>query len=154
MENKQGGKKRNLGGRPNLANDEVLQHRLVTRVTAKDYRDIDQDFKQWKTGRVGRIADFLREIILNRRNKGAQNPSLDRDQTIEQTQTLHSIRQQLKRIEVNYNQIAKRINSIEHTRKLYYEIQDSKHTINQLAQIINQINSLVKAQTEALYKAE
>ncbi|WP_018620803.1 hypothetical protein [Spirosoma luteum] len=142
----------NQGGRPSLANDEMLSHRLVTRVRSEDYQAIEKEYKSWKSGRAGRIADFLREIIL-RRNVRWQQVSVgsEREQIIEITQTLHGIRQHLRHIDTNYNQVAKRINSIEHTRKLYYEVQNSKIIIEKLAPLIEQIDAAIKAQTESLF---
>lgn len=152
MENEEVKKGLNPGGRPNLADDEVLSHRLVTRVNVKDFRDIDRDFNTWKSGRAGRIADFLREIILNRHSPRQQRSiSVDKEQIIDITQTLHSIRQHLKHIDTNYNQTTKRINSIEHTGKLYYEIQTSKAIIEKLGPLVNQIDALVKVQTEKYF---
>lgn len=146
-------KGQSVGGRPNLAGDEVLAHRLVTRVNAKDIKGIEQDFKVWKSGRAGRIADYLREVILNRhspRELGTGGSETDR--LVEMTQTLHAIRQHLKHMDTNYNQIARRINSIEHTGKLYYEVQASKGIIDKLLPLIGEVDKLVKAQTEAFFE--
>ncbi|CCH57589.1 hypothetical protein BN8_p06780 (plasmid) [Fibrisoma limi BUZ 3] len=144
----------NPGGRPNLAGEEVLAYRLITRVNERDNEAIQRDFKVWQSGRSGRMADYLREILLNRNKPKviAQNGVLTGDQVIELTQTLHNIRQHLKHLDTNYNQIARRINSIEHTGKLYYEVQASKATIDKIEPLITQIDSLVKAQTEAFFK--
>ncbi|WP_338877307.1 hypothetical protein WBJ53_33010 (plasmid) [Spirosoma sp. SC4-14] len=152
MESSEEKKGQNQGGRPNLADEEVRAHRLVTRMNTKDYRALSRDFEIWREGGVGRIADYLREIILNRHMpKMSVSSGADKDQIIDFTQSLYSIRQQLKHIDVNYNQVAKRINSIEHTGKLYFEVQASKTIIDKLEPIISQIDVIVKAQTEALY---
>lgn len=152
MDNQRAANKQNSGGRPNLADDEVLAHRLVTRVNSKDNRAIEQDFKVWKSGRAGRIADYLREVILNRHAPhefGSRGN--EKERLIDMTQTLHTIRQHLKHIDTNYNQIARRINSIEHTGKLYYEVQSSKGIIDKLLPLIGEVDKLVKAQTEAFF---
>lgn len=153
MENQTSDKNRNSGGRPNLANTEVLAYRLVTRVNEADNKAIQQDFKLWRSGRVGRIADYLREVILKRNTSkiAASEGDVKKDQLIELTQTLHNIRQHLKHIDTNYNQIARRINSIEHTGKLYYEVQTSKVTIDKIAPLITKIDNLVEIQTEAFF---
>ena len=154
MENEAENKQLNPGGRPNLSGEEVLAYRLVTRVNEKDYLAIQRDFSLWQSGRVGRIADYLREIILSRNTPKltVAKGDIQKDQVVELTQTLHNIRQHLKHLDTNYNQIAKRINSIEHTGKLYYEVQTSKVIIDKIGPIITQIDSLVKAQTEEIFK--
>lgn len=154
MEHEAENKQLNPGGRPNLSGDEVLAYRLVTRVNEKDNQAIQRDFKVWRSGRVGRIADYLREIILNRNlpKLPVGNGDTQKSQLIELTQTLHNIRQHLKHIDTNYNQVARRINSIEHTGKLYYEVQTSKVTIEKIEPLIQQIDALVKAQTEGIFK--
>ena len=154
MENEAENKQLNPGGRPNLSGEEVLAYRLVTRVNEKDHLAIQRDFSLWQSGRVGRIADYLREIILNRNTPKLTVAigDIQKDQVVELTQTLHNIRQHLKHLDTNYNQIAKRINSIEHTGKLYYEVQTSKVIIDKIGPIITQIDSLVKAQTEEIFK--
>lgn len=154
MDNQAENKNVHPGGRPNLSGDEVLAYRLVTRVNERDNEAIQRDFKVWQSGRVGRIADYLREIILTRNapRLTVTNGAVNNDQVIELTQTLHNIRQQLKHLDTNYNQIARRINSIEHTGKLYYEVQTSKVLIDKIGPLLVQIDTLVKAQTEAIYK--
>ncbi|WP_198424836.1 hypothetical protein [Spirosoma endbachense] len=154
MDNQAENKNVHPGGRPNLSGDEVLAYRLVTRVNERDNEAIQRDFRAWQSGRVGRIADYLREIILTRNapKLTATNGVVNNDQVIELTQTLHNIRQQLKHLDTNYNQIARRINSIEHTGKLYYEVQTSKVIIDKIGPLLTQIDTLVKAQTEAIYK--
>lgn len=153
MDNTDDKKGQPAGGRPTLAGDEVLAHRLVTRVNAKDIRDIERDFKIWKSGRAGRVADYLREVILNRHApRELRSGGSEKEQLIEMTQTLHAIRQHLKHMDTNYNQIARRINSIEHTGKLYYEVQASKGVIDKLLPLIGEVDKLVKAQTEAFFE--
>jgi prefoldin subunit 5 len=70
---------------------------------------------------------------------------------IELTQSLYSIRQSLKHIDTNYNQVAKRINSIEHTRELYYDVQTSKAILEKLGPILSELDAFIKAQIEAMY---
>lgn len=154
MENEAKNKQLNPGGRPNLSGEEVLAYRLVTRVNEKDHLAIQRDFSLWQSGRVGRIADFLREIILNRNTPKltVAKGDIQKDQVVELTQTLHNIRQQLKHLDTNYNQLVRRINSIEHTGKLYYEVQTSKDIIDKIGPLITQIDSLVKTQTEEIFK--
>ncbi|MVM42216.1 hypothetical protein GO730_38585 [Spirosoma sp. HMF3257] len=146
--------KRNRGGRPKIEVDEALDHRLVTRLNSKEYKEFETEYENWRIGRAGKISDFLREIINNRKSTRNINKVFQKEETIELTQTLYSIRQELKRIEYNYNQITKRINSIEHIGKLYYEVQESKLLINQIEPLVNQIDRLLKEQTEAYYKQE
>lgn len=152
MENVKEKVKPNKGGRPNVEENEALIHRLVTRMNSKEYKEIENEYKNWKEGRAGCMSDFLREIINKRKLTKNINTIVQRESAIELTQALYNIRQQLKRIEVNYNQVAKRINSIEHTGKLYFEVLESKQIIDQLAPIIDQIDGLVKVQTETFYK--
>lgn len=153
MANKLEKKYPNQGGRPNLADDEILSHRLVTRVRSKDYQAIERDYETWKSGRAGSIADFLREIILKRDTRWQQESvGSEREQIIEITQTLHRIRQHLRHIDTNYNQVVKRINSIEHTGKLYYEVQTSKVLIEKLIPLIEQIDVIIIAQTESTFR--
>jgi hypothetical protein len=154
MENQAEKRDLNPGGRPSLAGDEVLAYRVVTRLNERDHRTLQRDFRQWQSGRVGRIADYLREIILNRNTTKITSTTgeLTRDQVIELTQTLHNIRQHLRHIDSNYNQVVRRINSIEHTGKLYFEVQTSKVIVDKIEPLISQIDSLVKAQTELYFK--
>jgi len=142
----------NNGGRPNLAAADVLAHRLVTRVNEQDYQGLMRDFKTWRTGRAGRIADYLREIIRLRNEHTPNFGTTESAQLVELTQTMHMIRQHLRHIDTNYNQVTKRINNIEHTGKLYHEVQTSKVLIEQIAPLITQIDTVLKAQTEAFFK--
>ena len=142
----------NNGGRPNLAAADILAHRLVTRVNEQDYQGLMRDFKTWRTGRAGRIADYLREIIRLRNEHTPNLGTTESAQLVELTQTMHMIRQHLRHIDTNYNQVTKRINNIEHTGKLYHEVQTSKVLIEQIAPLITQIDTVLKAQTEAFFK--
>lgn len=152
MESQKKEKKLNPGGRPNLADEEVLDYRLVTRVNGIDKQAFEQDFKAWNSGRGDNRADYLREIVLNRNNvKSGSSREIDKQQLIEITQTLHGIRQQMRHIDTNYNQIARRINSIEHMGKLYYEVQSSKAIIERLLPLINQIDEILKEKTETFF---
>lgn len=153
MEHQPNNEHQNSGGRPNLADNEILAYRLVTRVNEGDHKAFDRDYKSWKSGKAGSRADFLRDILINR-NQGSSvvGRITDKEQLVELTQTLHGIRQHLKHINTNYNQVAKRINSIEHTGKLYYEVQTSKAIIEKIAPLLDQIDALIKAETEAFFK--
>lgn len=151
MESKGDKKEQNPGGRPNLPDNEALTYRLVTRVNQTDYTDLQARFGLWNSGRSGRFADFLRSVVTDKRGAGVQTQSVKKGQILEVTQTLHHISQQLKSLTSNYNQITKRINSIEHTGKLYYEVQSSKATVDKIAPLLEELETLMKTQTEWLF---
>lgn len=139
------------GGRPVLADQEKLVHKLQCHVRESEYQALRQDYTAWNSGRNMRFADFMREKLLAESIPQELKSTQEKKQLIETTQTLHHIRQQLNSINRNYNQITKRISSIEHTGKLHFEVQHSKTVIEKLAPLIAELDGLMKTQTEWLF---
>lgn len=144
------------GGRPEVEDDLKRDKRLVTRMTGHEFRKIELAFKEWKIGKSVRRADYIRDRLLKSVESEKAAPvsrGEEAEKLIELTQVLYGIRQELRTISTNYNQVVKKINSIDHTGRLYYEIKTSEEVMRKSSSIINDLDTIMRKLTSQVFPA-